>query len=615
MKSFVPFLMLCLLFCDADAQLFETDFTKLDEHIVKVMDSLRVPGLQIAVTSMDSVLFIKGFGYSDLDTKTPVDPYQSKFLIGSLTKTFTGIAIQNAANNGSLSLTKDINDYLDFDLDQLPNDTITLNDLLSHSAGIDEIWLDGGDTYINRKEFGNALKKMPLKQVRPSGETFSYSNISINLAAYILSEHTKKPAFDHFNEAIIDPLEMENTGVSLDRYAQNYPISYYLLDDLFEVSPRSRSNLYASGFVYSTAEDMSKFMRALLNDGVLDSTRSFSADFLTQIGDPRFAYKEHPEYGSGLGIFITDTKKGKVYSHLGFIDGFATHMYLFENEKIGIFTSANSQKGIQAHQDIFFFFLKNYLPHYKSDPIATTINERIPEHLFGNYIPTRTSLSTLAKIDGLFSPIINFDQSPDGIPLLKSGDQSIPLVHQENHTFIDTTKFIHKTISFNDDGDRVLMNFAVDDGIYAIWPFMKLKWYEQRYLQYPFRILTLLLFIVVPIVWLFSAFKSQSRNSLSWRKVLLSIAMLASSSGLIIFAYSSLNYERLWMESIEALPWQLNAFALLNITSVAFTVFALTWILFNSSGKRQIFNYFIVLMLISVGINNYLFNSFSYINY
>jgi len=599
----------------AQAQLSIYSFEPLEEKITRTMDSLQIPGLQIAITKGDSVIFIKGFGIANLTNRSPVDPFKSKFHIGSITKVFTAICVQQAANAGKLDLDSDIHDYLDFEINRPYEGKISLNHLLSHSAGLDELWYNGGEQYESIESVGLALRSIPIKQIRPAGETFSYSNLSVNLAGYILAKRTQKPVYQHYNDVICGPLGLTDTGVFLDRYDPDYPASYYLIDDELLESPHDRTNLYTSGNIYSTASDMSRLMRALLNEGSLDSSFTLGTDFLSQIGTTRFEYEEHDQYASGLGIFITKTHKGTVYSHLGFVQGFASQMYLFENEKIGIFMSANNQKGIQGLQEIFLSFMKLYLPHYKSQRIVKAADGYSHEEFTGNYIPTRTSLSGIGKLESLLTSQLSFQVADDGSPQLTSGDRSIRLVPQESFTYVDTTKFIHKTISFLKGEDRLIMNYAVDKGIYGIWPFMKLKWYEERGIQYPFRIISLLVFVFFPITWLFQFISNRNKPSISIKKVLFSFAMLSTALGFIVFVVSSMNYERMRMLALESLPWQINFFATLNILGVLFTILVLIRVWFSSQEKRYRVDYFLLLLLILTGLNNYLYNSFSIISF
>lgn len=596
------------------AQFSENKLHLLDSMIYQVMDSLKIPGLQIAITQGDSLKFIRGYGVSDLQRQIRVDPYASTFQIGSITKMFTAMALQHAANQGELSLDKDISNYLDYEFERIPGDTISLNDLLSHSSGLDEIWYDGGAKFHDPAGFETHIKKVPIRQVRRSGHTFNYSNIGINLAAYILSKQTDTHAYRYYEDIIIKPLGLNNTGVSLDPDRPNYPPSYYLLGDSLEMSPHSRSNLYASGHVYSTAEDMSKLMRALLNHGQLDSTHQLTTDLFQQIASPRFMYKEHPVYGSGLGIFITDTNKGKVYSHLGFVDGFASSMYLFKNEKVGLFVSANSQMGTLALQDLVLFFLKTFLPQYKSDPVTEIPNSAVEEKLIGNYIPVRFPETTIGKIQSLFVPVLRFETNSEGHPQIRSGNKVLPLVQQKKDVFLDTTRFVHKSISFNTSEKEIIMNYAVDKGIYGIWPYKKLSWYEERIVQYPLRIVSLLLFAIVPIIWLVQAIRFRSRREFIFRKVWLSIAMISSAIGFGIFVYAFLDFERLNMLSVEQLPWQINAYAIFNGISAMAT---LLYLVLTLKGRRHIkvWHYILLFLLLLNIINNYLYNSFSMITY
>lgn len=228
--------------------------------------------------------------------------------------------------------------------------------------------------------------------------------------------------------------------------------------------------------------------------------------------------------------------------------------------------------GTLALQDLVFFFIKTFLPQYKSDPVTEIPNSAVDKKLIGNYTPIRLPETTIGKIQGLFVPELRFEIDMEGNPQIRSGTKVLPLIQQQKNVFLDTPRFVHKSISFNSSEKEIIMNYAVDKGIYGVWPFKRLSWYEERIVQYPLRIVSQLLFAIVPIIWFFQAMRFPPKRRFNLRKILLSITMISSALGVGIFVYGFLGFERLNMLSMQQLPWQINAFAIFNSISAIATL-------------------------------------------
>lgn len=113
--------------------------TFLDNFFAKQMAPLHIPSAVFVLVKDGKVFFAKGYGYADLEKKTPVIPEKTLFRVGSISKLFTATAVMQLYEKGLLSLDDDVNKYLKtFQLkDNYPR-PVTFANLLTHTAGFDE---------------------------------------------------------------------------------------------------------------------------------------------------------------------------------------------------------------------------------------------------------------------------------------------------------------------------------------------------------------------------------------------------------------------------------------------------------------------------------------------
>src|SRR5687768_8544257 len=75
-----------------------------DPIVADQMAKSKIPGAAIAIVKDGKVLFTKGYGYADIEKKTPVVPEKTIFRIGSITKVFTAVAVMQMADRGQIKL-------------------------------------------------------------------------------------------------------------------------------------------------------------------------------------------------------------------------------------------------------------------------------------------------------------------------------------------------------------------------------------------------------------------------------------------------------------------------------------------------------------------------------
>ena len=111
----------------------------VDSVVSAQMQTRRVPGVAVAVVKDGGIVLEKGYGLANLELQTPVDARTTLFRVASVSKPFTAAAVLQLVEQGRVALDQDVNRYLaDFQLSGAPWRAITLHDLLTHTAGLDE---------------------------------------------------------------------------------------------------------------------------------------------------------------------------------------------------------------------------------------------------------------------------------------------------------------------------------------------------------------------------------------------------------------------------------------------------------------------------------------------
>jgi len=245
-------------------------------------------GLGAAIIVDKKVVWMKGFGFADKERAVAFTP-DTVMNIGSISKTFTGVAMLRAVQEGKLSLDEDINTYLPFKVinPHHPNEKITLRQLATHTSGITDRWSVYKDTYYYGRtpeplgEFlksyfvpgGRYYSKDNFLNVKP-GTHRDYSNIAAGLAGYIVELAVGKKLNVYAKQCIFSPLRMDNSSWLLSEVKPGKHSKLYVAQEGLTIPiPLYELTTYPDGGVRTSVSDLSKLFVALLNDGVYEGTR------------------------------------------------------------------------------------------------------------------------------------------------------------------------------------------------------------------------------------------------------------------------------------------------------------------------------------------------------
>lgn len=320
----------------------------IDRHVARLMAKGHVPGVTVSVVRGNETVLVKSYGVRNRQTKAPVDPEKTLFRIGSVTKLMTTIVILGLVDDGILDLDVDINTYLK--TVKVPDtfaDPVTLRHILTHMGGFKDT-----SSYLHRdSDEGTAMSPQDMQRMlgraRAPGQLRAYDNTAFGLLGVLIADVTGKTYRDVVRERIFIPLGMENSVIGLpkawqSRASQGHGISLTDPHDRPVVKQAHLARLVeAAGAGSSTAADMAKFMKALMNDGVYEGGRLLRADTFQAMMDFD-ANRAHPMTPSlSYTIYESDYEGRRAIGHGGLIDGFATELAIFPEANLGVFISSN----------------------------------------------------------------------------------------------------------------------------------------------------------------------------------------------------------------------------------------------------------------------------------
>lgn len=347
MKNLTGVLLLLFLCVNVFAQ-------KNAESLTRELSGLQkksgFPGFAAAIVDESGAVYEQAFGFADLEKKKPYTT-QTIQPVGSVSKTFIGVALMKAVEMNLFSLETDINDVLPFKVSNphQPKDSIKIKHLAAHTSGIvdrEEIY---EKTYLKTAAPNVALGAF-LKDYltadgkyygagnfdrEKAGAAFNYTNIGAALAAYLIEVKSRMP-FDEFTARyIFAPLEMNQTKWFDDpAKAADYATLY----DKNQKPLKIYSSItYPDGSLKTSVRDLSRYLREIIRGfdgkGKILSKDSFQTLLGKQFAPDNLPLKINPKEPN-QGIFFVHRQNRNI-GHTGSDYGVSAFLFFNPETKIG----------------------------------------------------------------------------------------------------------------------------------------------------------------------------------------------------------------------------------------------------------------------------------------
>jgi CubicO group peptidase (beta-lactamase class C family) len=329
----------------------------------------RLPGAAVLVVRDGAVIHSKAYGLANVELGLPNTP-RTTFRLASVSKSFTALLVLQLVEQGRLRLDDPLEKYAP---GVVGGDAMTIHHLLSHTAGMPDFM-----------SFEDAAK-MP-RDAAP-GERLNYSNLGYSALGRVIEKVAGKTYEARLREAILDPLGMKDTGCDrrdavLPGRATGYLFSPAGGVVLAEYS--DAGNDFAAGGLYSTAEDMARWVRALVEGRIVSkATLEKAWAPVTLAGGRHGAY--------GYGFMLVPYRGLREIGHGGDISGFNSYVALYPTEKLAIVVLSNvgmrppgpvPEAGAIAHQVVEVLAGDRLGPRW---PVAVAVAPEVLDRYVGTY--------------------------------------------------------------------------------------------------------------------------------------------------------------------------------------------------------------------------------------
>ena len=475
----------------------------LDNFFAQQMAKEHVPGAVFVLVKDGKIFFTKGYGYADLEKKTPVVPDKTLFRVGSISKLFTATAVMQLAEQGKLNLDDDVNKYLKrFQIENTYPQPITFSNLLTHTDGFDSGWGIGAFARSASKmtPLGDFIAKRLPPRISPPGEVFLYSDVGMNLAGYLVEVISGIPFAKYIDQNILQPLDMRRSSFSQPlppQLAPDLAVGYKYKNGTYQRRPFAFSSTVPGNALMATATDIAHFAIAHLQNGRYADAQILNDATAREMHRQHFAH--YPEMvGSTYGFFQRMPNKQRAIMHGGRHSGYTSQLFLLPEQNLGLFVACNNNPS-SLPDELVGKFLDHYYPvDKKPAPIPQRIasSQEHLQKLSGTYRYNRYPHHTLEKLAAVFgeAPEVRAFAGKEGtlslyVPEFKSVEVK-PLLFR----FL----YSNDRMAFRQDEQGRITYMFMSDSVFAALE--KLVWYETKDFQLILVIFCTLVFFSVCIV-------------------------------------------------------------------------------------------------------------------
>jgi CubicO group peptidase (beta-lactamase class C family)/beta-lactamase class A len=388
----------------------------IDAYINKVINSLNVPGVGVAIVKDGKVVLSKGYGVKRMDTKEPVDD-QTLFLIASNSKAFTATSLALLVEDGKINWNDKVVKHLPwFKMsDPYVTQNITVRDLLVHHSGLPayagDIMLFPPATF-SRKEILEKLPQIPLRY--DFRTVYAYDNILYVAAGELISTVSGMPWEEFVQERIFKKVGMKE---SVSRYTDlktksNFSFGHArsynnvrIVENFREQNIGDAGN--AAGGIVSSASDMANWLITQLDSGrtplkqrvltpaaTVDLWKIIRPMPISKV-DSLIRPSQSDFWGYASGFRSYNYGKYKVIGHGGALSGFVSQIAMVPDLNLGVVVLTN-----QASTAAYWSIIYQVVDYYMGNPTFDWLGgyKRIQDSAVARALARKKDLSITKKL-------------------------------------------------------------------------------------------------------------------------------------------------------------------------------------------------------------------------
>lgn len=339
-----------------------------EEYAQKLVSDAKVKGTAVGLAEQGELIYFKGFGLSDNTEDAKALTPDTVFGIGSVTKSFTCVAIMQLHEAGKLSVQDPVIKYLP-EL-RTPNEAytseMTIHHLMTHTAGLPpldtlvgamkksiaetediktfssglDFDLEKAEEINTKEEFMAYIGKLDYEFLGPPGTEFSYSNDSYAMLGLII-ERVSGLSYEQFvHDHILVPAGMSNSAFLVEDLPEGVEVATLFT----RKSPKEGGEVYRSpawwdspsmrsaGFLKSTIQDLLRYTEIFRTGGLVGENRLLTEESVKAMTSSHISLS--PFQGYGYGFFVANCHGGTLIEHGGAIKGVAAQIFVFPAQNL-----------------------------------------------------------------------------------------------------------------------------------------------------------------------------------------------------------------------------------------------------------------------------------------
>jgi CubicO group peptidase (beta-lactamase class C family) len=365
----------------------EIKWEDLEQRVANLMQKKKVPGFSLAVIKDQEIIYSKGFGNRDVAKNLPATT-DTLYGIASCTKVFTCIAIMQLAEQGKISIDDPVNKYLPFKIG-LKDNPIKIKHLMSHSSGLPNLgaasvlisrhapWEETWVPFASKDDFFTFLNGAQEEVVDEPGKRYFYFNAGFTLLGEIIEKISGLKFENYVIEFILKPLQMNRSTFLEEVFSKDDDrMVAYTVEENKPVEKKHPFDqfVHAAGGLLSSVNELTNFLKMLLNNGVYNNIQIIKAESLEKMFKIQIEYLLHffGRSGYGYGLAISEDFLGyKIISHGGSTGLSSAHFAFIPELKIGVVSAGNvgDSNGVLISQTVLSMLLNKIpeeaIPFYK----------------------------------------------------------------------------------------------------------------------------------------------------------------------------------------------------------------------------------------------------------
>ncbi|MEN8223466.1 MAG: serine hydrolase domain-containing protein, partial [Acidobacteriota bacterium] len=320
------------------------------EYIPSLMKKSNCPGLAVILVNREGVLWKSTFGFTGAGQNKIIN-YQTIFSIQSMSKSFTALGVLNGVSQGLLDLDKPVTEYLpDFRVNSYfeknPESIITLRILLSHRSGLPHEAPVGNNYKVKNHSFKDHIQSISLTWLRfKVNERYSYSNLGIDLAGYILGKVSGLGFEEYMEKNIFTPAGMNSSTFNLEKIKKSSNRAFGT-DRYIKETPVN-TTMIPSGGLYTNILDLALFMGYAFDPDKEEYSSLPGSELLEEMYRiPLMMWDNNSGYGLGI---VKEFRNGTyLFTHSGGGFGFNSDMRWYPESGFGVAVLTNTADNIST---------------------------------------------------------------------------------------------------------------------------------------------------------------------------------------------------------------------------------------------------------------------------